>query len=145
MSAPVVDLTDWPENLRKLAALIGVCATRELAAECGGLDNVYIPRTASKGHPWRAVIGDEAWAKVVAEYGGQHLDLPLGTFIGVETKKTAIHALASQGHPNREIARQLHVSERYVRRVVNDVKGITPSRQRSVADPKQLPLFGGKE
>lgn len=139
------DLSEWPATLRELATLIGAPLTLELAAKCGGLDNVYIPLQVSKGHPWLEVVGPEAWQTIVDNYGGQHLDLPLGTFIGVETKKVRIHELAEKGHTNRDIARQLHVSERYVRRVVNDVKGITPSRQRTIADVRQMPLFGSKD
>lgn len=137
-----VDISEWPELLRSLVKLIGERLTRELAAKCGGIAATYIPTKINPKHDWAKVLGEEAWAKVVETYGGQRLELPMGARLGVPMKRRILE-LAAAGLSNREIARKLHVGERWVRRVVNDVDGIAPTRQRGLPDPRQLGLFGG--
>lgn len=130
------DLAQWPNTLRDLALLVGRDATLRLAHVCGGLDRVYIPRVPTSSHAWKSVLGDEAWSRVVDAYGGQRLDLPRGCFLNV--RKREIITLAEQGVPHRQIALQVHVTERYVRGVLQGMQ------IRRGEDPRQCRLFDGE-
>lgn len=109
----------WPAMLDELAELIGEELTLELAQAEGGLDQTYIPREPTEGHPWARVIGAEAFAKVVKVWGGEKVALPRGSFIRL--RKVEILDLAEQGLSNREIARRANVTERHVRRVLGNL------------------------
>lgn len=139
-----VDVSEWPDLLRKLARLIGPALTRELAAKWGGLDDIYIPTRPTAAHRWCDVLDAESWAKVVSAFGGQWLDLPKGSRLGAP-KKVMILELAAKGMSTREIALKVGCIERYVRRVTADVEGIARSDQRVVVDERQMQLFGGQK
>lgn len=135
-SNPAWDVTDWPPLLQRIATIIGPELTLTLADRCGGLDNVYIPHNASgnSGHLWASVVGQEHFARICAELGGERVHLPRGAF--VELRKRRILELAEKGGlSRRQIALQCRVGERYVRRVLNGLSFAEP------ADPRQGKLF----
>lgn len=117
----------WPVVLAELASIIGEELTLKLARTEGGLDRIYIPREPTSDHPWVAVIGPDAWARVVAAWGGERVDLPRGAFINL--KKVEILDLAAEGLPHRDIARRTHTSERYVRRILGAAGDSVDPRQ----------------
>lgn len=113
------------ETLRRLAELIGRELTLKLVYECGGI-GIYIPREPRASHAWARSIGPEAWAKVVAAFGGDRIDLPVGRYM-YRLAKQEIIELAEQGISHREIASRVRTSERYVRRVLHDLDIPKPS------------------
>lgn len=127
------DFEAWPDVLQELAKIIGPESTLRLARECGGLERTYIPHEPTADHPWAKVLSAEHWSKVVEAFGGQRVDLPLGTFVRI--LKRDIMALAEQGVPHRQIAIRLRTTERHVRRVL---QGLNIRRE----DPRQGKLFG---
>lgn len=120
----MTDRSSWPDVLRRIAELVGDELALELAAREGGLDNFYIPRVADPTHPWAEIVGAEAWAKIVGEYGGERISLPRGMYR--DLKKVAILELGEQGLSHREIARRVRVGERYVRRVMGMLEDGSP-------------------
>lgn len=129
---------NWPPLLRSLAGLIGAELTLRLVDEHGGRTKIYIPHDPSRAHPWREVLGEEPWAKVVQAYGGEYLYLASRT--RVTLKKEQIHALCEDGLTFLEIAHRLRVSERYVRHVANSIGRSNPRHVRR-DDPRQRKLF----
>lgn len=123
------NLEMWPASLLRLAEIVGPDLALRLGEECGGQEKVYVPKSTATQHPWRQVLGDGAWARVVAELGGERIDLARGTHVKV--RKPEILALAEQGLSHRAIARRVRVGERYVRRVL---EGLT------IEDKSQLKL-----
>lgn len=115
--------------LRDLAELVGPELALQLAAERGGQIRTYIPRATTTSHPWRAILGDDAWQRVVTAYGGERIDLPRGSYL--ELRKTQIIELAQAGVARREIARRVHVTERWVHYVLKGLDAApTPRQQR---------------
>lgn len=125
---------DWPDLLKELAELLGSDVALRLAAECGGLDRVPIPRKPNDDkHLWRRVLTAEQFALVVKAYGGQYLSLPRGVYLVLSKRR--ILELHEQGVNNRQIALQVRCSERHVRRTLESVGA------KSVGDPRQLSLL----
>lgn len=126
------ELEGWgTETLRRLAKTIGREATMQLVYACGGI-GTYIPREPRASHAWAAALGPEAWAKVVAEFGGERVDLPLGAYM-YRLRKREIIELAEQGCSHREIAQRVRTTERYVRRVLHEID----FPRIETADPRQ--------
>ena len=96
----------------EVAAVIGDEAAARLAAAFCGRD-VYVPRDPGPDHPVALAIGIDK-ARLLGEYFfATKLSFPVGP-----AKRQAIRALRAQGLDNREIARRLWVTDRFVRMVV---------------------------
>jgi len=123
------DLEQWPEILRRLAAIIGPELTLQLAAEHGGRTKTMIVPRERRRHPWRSVIVDDAqWARVVAELGSsvEPVHLPRGAYL-TKLKKVEVMELAEAGVSVGEIVRRLGITERYARRVLAAVRSSQPA------------------
>ena len=121
------DLDAWPDVLRQFAQVIGPELTLRLAQTCGGIDRVFIPRTATPEHPWAAAIGLDAFRRIVGAHGGERVDLPRGAF--VRLRKRQIFALGGQGLSHQQIALRAGVTERYVRSVLGATRPAVDGRQ----------------
>jgi len=106
----------WPPMLKELAATIGREPALVLAEEIGGVSE-YIPQKAIAGHKLARLLGMERMSVLCSVYGGMHLTIPRG--VNLDPKKPQIKQLLGQ-QSHRSIARQLGVSERYVRMVANE-------------------------
>lgn len=133
------NLDTWPDVLRTLAGLIGPEATLHLADKLGGLRDTYIPKDGDRPHPWREVIGDEAWRRIVGHYGGQRVHLSRGARINL--KKKEVLELSDQGMSWTQIAMKLRVTERYVRRILQSIGKANPGARKPREDPRQRNLF----
>lgn len=132
------DLDTWPDGLRRIADVIGPELALRLAEHDGGLDKVYVPRSPRANHPWMELLGEQALAKLARALGGDRIDIPRGTHIAL--KKRRIIDLAASGISHRQIAREVRVGERYVRRVL--AAGDVPVVKRGKPeDPRQLKMF----
>ena len=127
------DFSTWPATLRDVALVIGREAALRLASECGGV-LMYVPTEVHADHPWCRAVGEAAFAKLAAAFGGQRVDLPRGTH--VRLAKAQILDMHAKGMTGRAIALSLHVTERYVRRVLDGIPG-----PEGAPDPKQMKLF----
>lgn len=138
MGAPAEEdpYVTWPDTLARIARIVGSDAALRLARAVGGLERVRIPLEPTS-HPWSRVLTETEWSAVVAQLGGERVDLPRGTYIRLA--KVEILRLAEEGRlSHREIALRCHVTERHVRRIVADL-----GFRRVRVDERQIPLFGG--
>lgn len=111
----------WPVGLRRLADVIGPAAAVRLADAFGGIEKVYIPKTANADHLFTDAIGLDRLERLCAEFGGQQIDIPRGTFR--DLKKAAIIDAAGS---NRDVALRLRCTQRYVRIVRADLRDAGP-------------------
>lgn len=121
------DTRSWPVGLRRLAKIIGPAAAVRLADAYGGEEDWYIPKTPNIEHPFVAIIGLDRMEALCAAMGPTKIEIPRGVFR--ELKKAAI--LETDG-TNREVARRVHCTQRYVRMVRS---GVADQAQHSLFDP----------
>lgn len=119
------DTRSWPIGLRRLAEVVGPAAAVKLAEAFGGEEDWYIPKTATVDHPFVGVIGLDRMEALSTAMGGTTIEIPRGVFR--DLKKARI--LEATG-TNREIARGVGATQRYVRRIRN-----------SISDDSQPSLF----
>lgn len=103
-------------QLQDLAEVIGPVAAVRLAGVYGGQESVYIPKHPRRTHWMVNVIGWDAFCALCAHYGRERIEIPRNA--AVETLKRRILELEGQVS-NREIARRLNCTTRYVRMVLN--------------------------
>lgn len=109
-----------------LAVVIGAEATRAFLARFAGR-TIYVPEQAGPEHPITQAIGPEAAAELCAHYHRVVLDVPI-TF----ARRLRVLDLAREGRSNREIAGEVWLTERQVRRILAEAR----------AASSQLSLFG---
>ncbi|MFW5499609.1 MULTISPECIES: RNA helicase [unclassified Maridesulfovibrio] len=108
--------SSWPPLLQELADTIGREPALVLAEELGGVSE-YIPQTAKPSHKLAKLLGMERMGILCETYGGMWMTIPRG--VNLDPKKPQIQKMLGQ-KSGRDIARELGVSERYVRRVANE-------------------------
>ncbi|CCO22209.1 hypothetical protein [Maridesulfovibrio hydrothermalis] len=108
--------SSWPPLLQELADTIGREPALVLAEEFGGVSE-YIPLNAKTDHKFAKQIGMERMDILCRTYGGIWLTIPRG--MNLDPKKPQIKKLLGE-KSHRQIARDLGVSERYVRLVANE-------------------------
>lgn len=126
------DTTAWPIGLQRLAEVVGPAAAMRLAEAVGGV-RTYIPRNEELDHPLARIIGREAWALLVATYGGDYIEPPRGVS---QLKKTAL--MQNLDAPARQLALRHGVTERYVKKLRADRR----STGAGGSKPRQASLFG---
>ncbi len=116
----------WPPLLQELADTLGREPALVLAENFGGVSD-YIPQKPRADHKIAKVIGMERMAVLCEVYGGVWMTIPRG--VNLDPKKPQIEKLLGE-KSHRQIARDLGVSERYVRLVANskarEVQGMLP-------------------
>ncbi len=123
---------EWPFTLRGIAQSIGVDGAMSLVEHLGGLE-YYIPVQATEDHELARVLGMSLFQRLARSHGGQRIAIPRDPY--ASAAKGQIMTLAEQGIDARTIARQVGVTQRYVRRVLE----LCPSAPKP-ADPRQLKL-----
>lgn len=98
----------------ELIDLIGEDVARRLCAVHGGVP-IYVPRRAAPGGKLERIVGLRALAELAAKYGGAYIAVPNGR--KAERYKARVIALIDKGRPLRDIALELGLTERYVRRL----------------------------
>ena len=119
-NAPLVD---------NVARVIGAGATARLISTFGG-GRVYIARTPGRHDAVARVIGDRAASELSAVFGGERIWFPNDA--GHLTRRR-ISMMRQRGSSVGRIARALHLSERYVYKVLSQLHDAsrTPSRTES--------------
>ncbi len=110
------EIRTWPRGLADIARLIGAKEAMVLGDAVGGVPT-YIPKHPDALHPLTRHISLDALKKLAKAYGGQTIVIPRG--VHKNLKKVAI--LDATGS-RRAVALQLKCSERYVRKVANEVR-----------------------
>ena len=108
-------LEEWPPAMRSVAKAIGVEGALLMVEELGGLE-YYIPLSIPEAHPLTELLGATRASKLAISHGGMRLAIPRDVY--AHLKKGRIMSLWEQGHRQREIARAVGCTQRYVRRVV---------------------------
>ena len=110
-----------------LEATIGEEAARRLAEAFGGR-RLYVPKSPGEHHPITVAIGAPAAKVLAAEFGGSSpIDVPM-----LSARKARIVELDAQGWTRAKIAREVHVTERRVYQVLEEVRNAGPSPQGSL-------------
>ncbi len=131
MTAPIPDfMRGWPASLVEIAEVIGPGATLNLVDLHRGADYCYVPKTLYEDHRIVQAIGIEAAGKLIAEFGGIKLTMPV--MAGARARKSLIATAAGR---TIDIARQFGVTSRWVRMV----------RNRPANDPRQIDMFVSPE
>lgn len=110
------EIRTWPRGLADIAKLIGAKEAMALGDAVGGVP-IYIPKNPDALHSLTQHISLDALKTLAKAYGGQTIVIPRG--VHKNLKKVAI--LDASGS-RRAVALQLKCSERYVRKVVNEVR-----------------------
>jgi len=115
MSHPFLDIPidALPKSLADVAERCGMAAAAALVQHFGG-GRVWIPRTWRPEHPLN-VIGEEQARELCAFIGPQILDIPK-SLLTPEARYNLILELGGQGTIQRDIARQLGLTARTIRR-----------------------------
>lgn len=115
------------ELAEDLAVVIGADAARAMMARLAG-GSLYVPRTAGAAHPLTALLGEDRAQRLCDYYHGVRLDFPISA-----SKRRRALDLKAGGASNRDIARELWITERYVRMILADA---------AETGTDQLKLFG---
>lgn len=108
-NAPLVD---------NVARVIGAGATARLISTFGG-GRVYIARRPGEGDALARVIGDKAASDLSAVFGGERIWFPNDA--GHLTRRR-ISMMRQRGSSVAQIARKLHLSDRYVYKVLAQLR-----------------------
>jgi len=131
---PTSSRRGWPQRLIEIADAIGDAAALRLVASFGG-QRVYIAKHAAAGQLVADAIGVAEADALARRFGGEELEVPRAA--ALRSRKAAI--LDTAGSSN-VVARQLGVTERYVR-MTRNAGGAGPDASRP-ADDRQGSLFG---
>lgn len=106
----------------ELSDIIGADAARALCACRGGVP-FYVPRRDAAGASalWLArIVGQRALAALCGEYGGMYIAVPNGR--RAEPYKRKALSLLERGRSQRDVALELGLTERYVRRLARECR-----------------------
>lgn len=95
--------------------LVGSDTAETLCREYGGIP-FYIPRKVTPGKGLAKTIGFGCACAMCEAFGGEYITLPISR---PESLKKQILTLLNKGKIASDIARELHTTERYVRRVIS--------------------------
>lgn len=106
-----------------LSELIGLPATLKLVDAYGGIE-LYVPKTVDASHKLAWLIGLESAQKLVQEYPGATITIALSA-AGDHARQGAIRRhkireLRKLGKTHSQIARELHTTDRTVRKVLGE-------------------------
>lgn len=114
------DLHLLPASMQWLANSIGLPAVLALVKTHGGLAPVYVPIKVTPDHYLMRLLGVEAFTKLVAEYGGDTLE--------IAKCERAVQALLYRqirreclGTTQDNLARKYGYTVRHIRNIVGDV------------------------
>lgn len=110
-------IDDLPPSLADIAEVLGMRVAIGLLEHFGGLD-VKFPQEPAPEHPVVKALGEEDALALCQFLGGGAMYVPRGRKTG--TKRAEVVALHKAGLRGAEIARRLHLTERYVRMLIND-------------------------
>ena len=102
-----------PSLIQELADAIGGPALEKLLGEYGGV-HLRVPIRARPGHRLEHVIGDWAFKRLCATFGGECLSMPKRQSVRLEQRNLEIVAERMQGESVETIARRHDLTVRRV-------------------------------
>jgi len=125
-------IEELPTSLIDLAETIGLAATWKLIECFGGLEKKF-PKNPAPDHEIILALGETHGPAVCHHLAGMFIYIPHAR-AGTDVRER-VAALEAQNLSRGEIARELGISQRHVRRVANRTR-----RHRDI-DPDQFDLF----
>lgn len=107
--------------LSRLVESIGIECAMVLVAFFDGVPTMYVPERYRSGHILVRVIGEVAFLRLIADFGGETIMLPHPRF-DAERRLGAVYRGMRDGLTTRQIAEQLGISYRRVRQIEVAIK-----------------------
>lgn len=124
----VNDFSQLPGSVRDIAETLGLDVVIRLVDHFGGCE-IYIPDQIKPDHPLMA-LGETA-ARALVEYCPRdRINVPKS--LNPKPTASTIEDLENRGLTRNQIARELNITQRHVRRVANG---------EDTSDPNQINLF----
>lgn len=101
--------------LEDIGAILGYSATASLVDWFGG-GNLYIPAEINENHPIAQVIGMPAATRLVREWGGETLWLPLGYQREQDRRDRMIALLLAAGVGSKAVSNVAGMSESHIQK-----------------------------
>lgn len=117
-SAHALDPRYLPAVFQPFIRKVGPAPTITLIEHYGGT-RVQVPYHADPSHALAQLLGFEAFERLVQEFGGDTIDVPLGTIAKRATRNARIKAGREAGETTASLARRFHLTERAIRLIVN--------------------------
>ena len=115
-----------PAALQDISEICGTRVALLIIDHFGGLD-MRFPKNPPPDHPVLRALGDDDGRKVCAHFGGMIVSVPTNS---AARRRVVIAKLRAEGAPLGRIARATGLTQRHVRRIVNEE-----------LDPRQDSLF----
>ena len=125
------DLHLLPPSMQWLAKAIGLTATLKLVKMHGGGTPIYIPMTVQLDHRLLYLIGMEAFTALVAEYGGDQLEIARCEKAARVLIYREIRREYAEGTPQNTLALTYEFTTRHIRDILNN----------EIEDDMQVGLF----
>lgn len=122
-------------DLGDVADILGVKVAQELFDKLPGIE-FKVPLNIHDGHPL-SLIDPNIAARLIEEFPGDQLYIPVKMDLHGQAKVAKIKQLVQSGMTPYEIAIKVHVTERYVRKIIS-CKNIQRPRK---VDPAQYDLI----
>lgn len=124
----VNDFSQLPLSVRDIAETLGLDVVIKLVDHFGGCE-LFIPSQLKPDHPLMA-LGEEAAQALVGYCPKDRIDVPKS--LNPRPTASTIEVLESRGLTRNQIARELNITQRHVRRVANG---------KDTSNPDQTNLF----
>ena len=116
----------WSNTLLDdIAAVVGFTPAVLIAALHGG-NSLYVPESASAGHPLVTLLGPATFKRLADEWGGQTIHVPLLNDFERWRNVACASAWHRQGQPVEVIAARLGMGKRYVVGLLDEAKALRP-------------------
>ena len=118
LQADQVRLEDLPQQLRQIAALVGLQATLILVHNYGGV-RLYVPVNMTPDHIIARLIGFDLALKLAAEFGGMdHFDIPRAAGALRLVRNREIAEKFIKGKTLRQLALEYLMTERAIQKIL---------------------------
>ena len=129
LHADQVKLEDLPQQLRHIAAIVGLQATLLLVRNYGGV-RLYVPVNMTPGHILAKLVGFELALKLSAEFGGMdHFDIPRASGALRVVRNREIVEKFIKGKTLRLLALEYLMTERAIQKILADCGASQEDRQ----------------
>lgn len=133
MTDQLTDRAYFSPLLNQIADCAGIRAALLLGRD-KACQRIYIPAKISPGHWLLELLGDEACARVIKEFGGQQLDIPPALGGQIRRRRRAIIQMSKDGWSINQIAGTLGVARSTVTDTRRDTGLRVGGTQKSLFD-----------
>lgn len=120
MNITDADLHLLPPSMQWLAKAIGLPGVLKLVKKHGGGAPVYIPMTVTPDHALARLIGVQPFAALVAEYGGEAIEIARCEHAARKLIYRQIRSESDSGATQNELALRHQFTVRHIRNIVGE-------------------------